>query len=345
MNSVIALVIVALVVLVVVAIVWARVSAARSANKSVETYERALGVLGEVSKRTESTGFRIVPHEETGRAHVGRRIDQAGDEAPQGHEEVRPPGQGPFAASRLPPAGEPKLRLSGTARIPARVTPSSQQPGRDEHYDQDSGPPTAAAADAQARAHARGRVPGPLSARARGAAYKSPADRHRQVMARRAATGSAAAVAVAAVVFAAISLSGSPGHHAGTSTTTTVRGGGGGKQTTTTTSTTTTLPTALTPTSQSSSGVVFTVPTGDYTLAMQATGGACWVGIEKTIAGPWLFSQTLNAGQSATYKGSGALIMRLGAPAYLGLTVNGLVAKLPNGVKQSYNVEFNPAQG
>jgi type II secretory pathway pseudopilin PulG len=74
----IVVVIVVLAVLVIAAIVWARVSAARSENKSVETYEHALGVLGEVAKRTESTGFRIVPHEETGRPHVGRRIDPAG---------------------------------------------------------------------------------------------------------------------------------------------------------------------------------------------------------------------------------------------------------------------------
>ena len=49
-----------LAVLVVAAIIWARVVSARSATKSVETYERALGVLGQVSKRTESTGFRIL---------------------------------------------------------------------------------------------------------------------------------------------------------------------------------------------------------------------------------------------------------------------------------------------
>ena len=111
------------------------------------------------------------------------------------------------------------------------------------------------------------------------------------------------------------------------------------------TTTTTTLPTSLEPTSVSSSNVAFTVPSGNYTLAFQAAGGACWVGIEHTTAGPWLFAETLSAGQSATYKGSGALVMTLGAPGYIGLTVNGLVADLPKGVGRPYNVELTPAAG
>ena len=96
----IVVVIVVLAVLVIAAIVWARVSASRSEHKSVETYEHALGVLGEVSKRTESTGFRILPHEETGRPHVGKRIDPAG-EAVEGRKEASLRGQGPFSLQAL----------------------------------------------------------------------------------------------------------------------------------------------------------------------------------------------------------------------------------------------------
>ena len=69
------------------------------------------------------------------------------------------------------------------------------------------------------------------------------------------------------------------------------------------------------------------------------------MGIEHTTAGPWLFAETLRAGQSATYKASGAIVMPLGAPRYIGLTVNGLVAELPSGVTQPYNVELTPASG
>ncbi|MGD0873890.1 MAG: RodZ domain-containing protein [Acidimicrobiales bacterium] len=336
-----AIVVVVLAVLVVTAIVWARVTSARSATKSVETYERALGVLGEVSKRTESTGFRILPHEETGRPHVGRRIDETGGEAPAARSAVRLPGKGQLASSRLPPAGEPKLRLSAPNRMPGHGPVADHQDGVDQEADlSDTGPGTTAGARGS---HARPRVPGTAEARARSDAYRSPADRHRQVMVRRAATGTAAAVAVVAVVAAVISLSGGGGSGGKLTTTTTRRGGGG--RTTTTTFTTTTLPTSLKPTSVSPSNIAFSVPSGTYTLAFQASTGACWVGIEHTRAGPWLFAQTLDAGQSATYAASGALVVILGAPRFIGITVNGLAAELPSGISQPYNVELTPAEG
>ncbi|MGO9332837.1 MAG: RodZ domain-containing protein [Acidimicrobiales bacterium] len=353
LTGVIWLVIVVLVVLVVVAIVWARVDAARSAHKSVETYERGIGALGQASKRTQSTGFRIIPHEEAGRPHVGRRIDQAGGEAPAERENVRLPGRGRLVPSRLPPAGEPKFRFSRPGRPPetasAGIPQAGDRAGEQERDDREAGamrgalPATAPGAAAQARlAHARGRVPGTGGAGARGVAYQSPADRRRQVMTRRVATGATAGAAVVAIVVAAIFLSGGGGHHPRTSTTTTIGRGGGGR---TTTTTTTTFPTTLEPTSVSPKNVAFTVPSGDYSLAFQATGGRCWVGIEHTSSGPWLFAETLGSGQSATYQGSGALVITLGAPAYVGFTVNGLVAKLPSGVTQPYKVELTPASG
>ena len=340
----IALVIVVLAVLVVAAIVWTRVASARSAAKSVETYERALGALGEVSKRTESAGFRILPHEETGRPHVGRPIDEAGEETPTAHRDARTPGQGPLSSSRLAPAGEPKLRFSGPNRMPGSMPEAHQQTGDQEGDGQQAGLPATGGTVAGARVRstvARAKVPGMAEARARGQAYKSTAERHRQVMVRRAAAGAALAVAVVAVVVATISLSSGGGHRV-TLPTTTVRSGSGGH---TTTSTTTTLPTSLKPTPVSPSVIAFTVPSGSYTLAFQAAGGACWVGVEHTTAGPWLFAETLRAGQTATYKGSGALVMTLGAPAYIGFTVNGLVAELPSGITQPYNVELTPASG
>ena len=125
----IALVVVVLAVLVVTAIVWARVVSARSATKSVETYERALGVLGEVSKRTESTGFRILPHEETGRPHVGRRVDEAGEGAPFGasrrsHSWSGPPGSLEAAAGRRAQAS---LLCPEPARPAARSGPATER--------------------------------------------------------------------------------------------------------------------------------------------------------------------------------------------------------------------------
>jgi len=336
---VIVVVIGVLAVLVIAAIIWARVSAARSENKSVETYEHALDVLGEVSKRTESTGFRILPHDETGRPHVGKRIDPTGEEATEGGSEVRPRSQGALASRRLPPAGEPKLRFSEPTH------PGRARPGEDEGTadDEVAGAAPAVAGAGTYLGSARSLLPGTVHGQPR-VTYESAAERHRQVMARRAATGVAAAVAIAAVIVAAVYLSsGGTGGHAGLpSTTTTLRHSGGDGTTTSTAphkTTATTLPTSLKPTSLSP--VTFTVPSRSYTLAFQATGGPCWVGIETSIAGPWLFSETLSTGQSATYKGSGTLQVRLGAPAYFYLTVNGLKVELPS-LTQAYSFDLVP---
>jgi hypothetical protein len=151
-------------------------------------------------------------------------------------------------------------------------------------------------------------------------------------------------VAILAIAGAAIALSNNGGRHAASSsTTTTVHRGGGGRSSTTTT--TTTLPTVLKPTSVSPTEVAFTVPSASYTLTLNATTGSCWVGVEKSSAGPWLWMQTLAPGQSATYKGSGALVVAIGAPAYAGLSVNGIVAQLPSGATQPYDVDLSPAAG
>ena len=270
-------------------------------------------------------------------------IDETGGDAPAARPQARMPGRGQLASSRLPPAGEPKLRFSAPNRPPSQSPETDQQEG-DDHL---GGGVLDAGLDVAARAratHARPRPPGAAEARARGEAYRSPGDRHRQVMVRRAATGATAAVAVVAVVVAVIFLS-TGGKNPGKVTTTTTHRGGGGSSTTTSTTTTTTLPTSLKPISVSTSNVAFNVPSGSYTLTFQATSGACWVGIEHTGAGPWLFSQTLDAGQSATYKAAGALVMTLGAPRYIALSVNGLVADLPAGINQPYNVELTPSAG
>jgi hypothetical protein len=333
---VIAVVIGVLAVLVIAAIIWARVSASRSENKSVETYEHALGVLGEVSKRTESTGFRILPHEETGRPHVAKRTDSAGRETGEKSQDAKLRAQAPLASRRLPPAGEPKLRFSGPGR------PLSE-PDADGSGDEvvETGVPVAGAGSYLGSA----RAPVPDSARGHSRVlYDSAADRRRQVLTRRIATASAATVAVAAVVIASIYLSsGGGGRGALSPTTTTTHRSGGGVTTTSTnpnqSTTTTTLPTSLKPTS--TSPVTFAVPARSYTLAFQATGGPCWVGIEASTAGPWLFSETLAAGQAATYKGSGTLIVRLGAPVHFYLTVDGLKALLPT-YTQAYSLDLVP---
>jgi hypothetical protein len=353
---VIEIIIIVLAVLVVVALVWARIGAARSESRSVETYEHALDVLGEVSKRTETRNFRILPHEQAGRAHVRRPLEDGGDAAPEPGRPAAPPsalGSGPLASKRLPPAGQPKLRFSDpmleTGRQPA-VGPRSgerdrEEPGNGSPSGTTAAGPLESAASALAgerSSSSGGRAPArPASVLRRGATQASY-DRRRQVLTRRIATGGAGAVAIAAVAVATVLLTGGGGHgHKVTPTT--IHHARGATSTTTTSTTTTTTPTTLTPTSVTATDVSFTAPSGDYTLSFQATTGACWVGIQPSGGGTWLFAETLDAGQSATYKGSGALVVRLGAPTYIDLDVNGLAAKLPSALTQPYNVDLTPS--
>lgn len=326
----IAVVIGVLAVLVVAAIIWARIGASRAENRSVETYERALGVLGEVSKRTESTGFRILPHEETGRAHVSKRTEPGQPAAPPETQAVADQ-PAPLASRRLPPAGEPKLRVSGPS-LSARRPPAGE-----------------GSADNLGEGPARRALAGAAAARARQAAYNASSERKRQVLARRAATGATAAVALAALAVAGLYLSGggkSP-NKKGTTTTTLHRGGSGGRTTSTTTSshntttTTTTVATSVSPISLAP--VTFRVPAGSYTLGFQVNGGDCWVGVERSSAGPWLFNQTLAGGQSVTYRGSGTLQVTLGAPAHFAMTLDGLAAQLPKST-QVYTFDLVPAR-
>jgi hypothetical protein len=188
---------------------------------------------------------------------------------------------------------------------------------------------------------ARGRVPASGDTDTHYATHRSPSNRRRQVLTRRTVTGIVAGVAILAIVGAAVALSSSGGHHVVSTTTTTVHRRSSGR----TTTTTTTLPTVLKPTSVSPTDVAFTVPSGSYTLTLEATTGTCWVGIEQTTAGPWLWMETLTPGQTGTYKGSGALVVAIGAPAYAGLRVNGIVAQLPSGATQPYDVELSPSAG
>ncbi len=295
----ITLVIVVLAVLVVGAIVWARVVSARSATKSVETYERALGVLGEVSRRTESTGFRILPHEEAGRPHVGRRIDEAGGEVPTARRDLRTPGEGQLSSSRLPPAGEPKLRFSAPNRPPGRAPEEDQRTGDQERAEQEAGA-------LRRRAGAAGWCRRPCACHTR----PRTGARHGR--------GSCSWAGIQVTSRSPSSGDGATGHDRYGSG----FGGGGNRCRRDLLEQrrwasrgapdddgshrrwrtyhdhhlpTTTLPTSLKPTSVSRSGVAFTVLSGSYTLAFQATGGGCWVGIEHTAAGPWLFAETLES--------------------------------------------------
>lgn len=118
---------------------------------------------------------------------------------------------------------------------------------------------------------------------------------------------------------------------------------GGSTSTTTpvTTPTTTAVPSVLVPVSSTPLGVTFTAPPGQYHLLLKVTG-SCWIGIEKSSAGPFLKAETLVAGQSLAYSATGPLVLRIGAPPEIRVLLNGKPARLPD-ISQPFDVTLTPA--
>jgi hypothetical protein len=77
-------------------------------------------------------------------------------------------------------------------------------------------------------------------------------------------------------------------------------------------------------------------------MTFQATA-PCWVGIQQTAGGPWVWEETVQAGQQATYHASGPILVRLGAPTQVSITLDGVSVQLPSSNTQAYDLTFTPA--
>ena len=103
----------------------------------------------------------------------------------------------------------------------------------------------------------------------------------------------------------------------------------------------TNTPGFLEPVSASKSLVTYGLGSNSYTVSFSATG-PCWVGVESAVNGPYLWMTTLNSGGSASYRGTSPLVIRLGAPKVVRLTVNGNVVHLPKSNVNPFDVTFTP---
>jgi hypothetical protein len=152
-----------------------------------------------------------------------------------------------------------------------------------------------------------------------------------------------AAVAVAAVVVVSLELGGgsSPSKAAngkpGSSNTTT-----SSSAPTTSSSTSTTVPSSITPVTVNASDVSYRAPATSYSITFTVSG-PCWIGVEPSPDGPWVWEGTLDAGQQKVYAASGTSIIRVGAPAYLKVAVDGISVQLPASNTQPYNITFSSA--
>lgn len=321
----IALVVAGLVVVVVAAVAWARVAAGRADRRSMQTYERSLQLLGDVSRRRDAvTHLREVTPAEPARSHVRTEppsppAEPAPLPAPADRVRIEPPTvsfeddsdayERALEAEATAP-GEPPALPASAARVAPRAAGG---PGRtlrfDDAEDDDGAPPRR-----RRRTGVGGGRPG------RGIA----------------AAGIVAVLALGTVIGLLATAGGGPRHAGGPTTT---RPASGPTTTTRPVVTTTSAPTELQPTSANSSVVTFAMPAGGYTLSFSDVGGLCWVGAQQSSGGPYVWQETLSSGQSASYRASGPLIVRLGAPKFLTLRVNGELAKLP-GYIQPYDLSF-----
>lgn len=344
------LLVIVLVVLAVVALlaVWRRLAGGTHATEhAIERHEHALGVLGDVARRAEPPpSVRIVPPAGPAKIHIRPTEGGAalvprptGEEVPPPRVRLEPPVvPGQPLAFGTPVQGTPAVRPDAP---PAgwEVARAGAAGGADELRRLEEPPvalPPTGTPASPAHRSSGGSRPG-----------RSPRS-ERERLVRRRATAGMVVVFVAAVVVASVQLAGggSPARTSATTTTTThVRGRGAGSPTTTTSSTaptTTTTLATIVPLTTSASDVSYRAPATSYTLAFQASG-PCWIGIQQTAGGPWVWEETVQAGQQATYRASGAVVVRLGAPTLVKVAVDGITVQLPQSNVQAYNLSFSPS--
>ncbi|MCU1491425.1 MAG: hypothetical protein JWM85_2830 [Acidimicrobiaceae bacterium] len=168
---------------------------------------------------------------------------------------------------------------------------------------------------------------------------------------RRAATGAAAAVVLGAIVVGGVELAShkSPTpvvQSSGPSTTVPTSGRAPAAGHPKARSTPATTPTTFRPTSTSSTLVTYQAPAGSYTVSFTATAGECWLGAQQQAnSSAYLQMWTLTPGQTATYKASGPLVVKIGAPKYVTIKVNGKPVVLPPGNVQAYDISFTTGAG
>jgi len=348
-------------IVVVLGVLWARFASSHAERQSVRSYQRVLGALGGVAKRSDASAPVHHPDpEELGRPHVlpsdspdlFRPAQSALRQVPAPRVRLEPPTPPGYRPRRPPvaagppqgdaPAPHPEAEPD-TILVPAVVLGyddgAGAEPGVGGHVGASQ---PAVVFDAEADAPI-GQLKPPRSLR-----RLHP--HHHQIV-RRAATGAAAAVALSALGVGVWQLAGSREHtpSAVTSTSTTPTsvparsagaGASGGSSTPKQQGHT---PTTLQPTSSSATIVAYAAPAGTYTVTFKTSTGACWLGAQAQPNGPWLKMWSLNPGQSAQYTANGPLILRLGAPQYVSIQVNGVPVQLPAGKVNPYDISFTPS--
>jgi hypothetical protein len=97
------------------------------------------------------------------------------------------------------------------------------------------------------------------------------------------------------------------------------------------------------PRTANTTDVAYVAPATSYLVTLTVTGSPCWVGIETSASGPWTWEGTLQPGAQKTYNASGTTILRVGAPRYLKVSIDGIDVQLPPSYMQPYDMTFTPS--
>ena len=317
---------------------WSRFASHRAEHRSVTTHQRALDVLGTASRRWEGVAPVHVPKpEDVARAHV----QTLGDPPSARHLDDGEPASTRRSGVRLvPPSG------SRSVKLPIFVDEgvASDSPGEADAGDR--GGKTVGASDGATRPSGRAAPYDrealiPISEVATRASRPRRDRYHGGRPARRATSAAASAVALAALGVATWQLTsgGAPTHHATTPPTTT----GKSKGRTHTGTHGQTGGQGLVPTSVSPSVVAYAITGRAYTITFSASG-PCWLGVQQGVNGKYLWMTTLLAGQTSSYKANGPVAVRLGAPPYVKVQVNGVNVELPPTNVQPYDITFSSSR-
>lgn len=81
-------------------------------------------------------------------------------------------------------------------------------------------------------------------------------------------------------------------------------------------------------------------------MTFTATSGACWLGAQDSpTSSSYLQEWTLAPGQTVTYQATGPLAVKIGAPKYVTIKVDGRVVALPAGNIDAYDISFVSSTG
>jgi len=155
----------------------------------------------------------------------------------------------------------------------------------------------------------------------------------------------ATAVAVVIILVVVLLLTGSHTvapqlrHHSGSSSRSATLPKGNTAPTATST-TSTTSPQVVVPNSGTSRSATYDVAGADFTLALSATSGLCWVEVTNSTTGAVLFEQALQPGTHHVLAVSGPVTVVIGAPTVLGVQVNGGAVALPSGFQTPFTMKF-----